>query len=77
MSGEQEEMIPIEEAVKRYGITRDGIYYHVRQKRLTTYRIIGDKRAFVKVSDMEALRVRPSSGKGVEENPKKELLAIA
>lgn len=68
----EEEMIPIEEAVKRYGITRDGIYYYVRQKKLTTYRIMGDKRAFVKVADMDALKVRASSGKGVEENPKKE-----
>jgi hypothetical protein len=58
----EEEMIPVEEAVKRYGITRDGLYYHVRQKNLQTYKVLGDKRAFVKVADMEVLRIRPSAG---------------
>lgn len=59
-------MLPVDEAAKRYGITRDGIYYYVRQKKLTTYRVLGEKKAYVKVSDMEALRARPSAGKGVE-----------
>lgn len=66
---ETEGMIPIEEAVKRYGITRDGIYYYVRRKKLTTYRIMGDKRAFVKVADMDALRVRPSTGQSPKSEP--------
>jgi hypothetical protein len=75
LSENEEEMIPVDEAAKRYGITRDGVYYHVRRKALTTYRVLGDKRAYVKVADMEALRARPSAGKGVE-SPKLEL-AIA
>lgn len=72
---ENEEMIPVDEAAKRYGITRDGVYYHVRRKNLTTYKVLGDKKAYVKVADMEALRSRPSAGKGVE-SPKFELALI-
>lgn len=65
-------MIPVDEAAKRYGITRDGVYYHVRRKNLTTYKVLGDKKAYVRIADMEALRARPSAGKGVE-SPKFEL----
>jgi predicted DNA-binding protein (UPF0251 family) len=58
----EEELITLDEAARRYGISRDGIYYHVRAGNLTTYKKLGDKKAYVKTAEMEALKVRPSSG---------------
>ncbi|MBN9387762.1 MAG: hypothetical protein J0I20_06925 [Chloroflexi bacterium] len=68
------DLIPIEEAVRRYGITRDAIYYHAKKKNLTTFRKIGDKRAYVRVSDMEGLRLRATAGQEAPAMTEEELL---
>ena len=63
---ENEEMITLAEAEKRYGVSRDGIYYHVRKGNLTTYKKMGDRKSYLKVSDLDALAgFRPSTRTGV------------
>lgn len=56
-----EDMLTLDQVEKEFGLKRSTLYRYVARGELTTYRIVGDRRAYVKREDVVKLReFRPS-----------------
>ncbi len=51
-----EDMLTLDEVEKEYGLKRSTLYRYVAKDELSTFRIVGDRRAYVKREDVVKLR---------------------
>jgi excisionase family DNA binding protein len=56
-----EDMLTLDQVEKEFGLKRSTLYRYVAKGELSTYRMVGDRRAYVKREDVVKLRgFRPS-----------------
>lgn len=53
---QDDEFLTLEEAERHFGLKRSTLYRYVQKGQLSTYRRSGDRKAYVRRSDLEALR---------------------
>ena len=77
---ERNELLTLDEAAQRYGLSREGIYYHRRKGNLKIYKRAGDKKSYVSIAEMDKLtsfKAVEETGSASSDEPSQELSAVA